>query len=239
MKTQLQFAPLLFAAVAQLALTSAALATDYDVVIRNGRVLDGSGNPWVAADVAIAHGRFVKIGRVTGRGTREIDARDAYVSPGWIDMMDQSGAALLRDGLAESKLRQGVTTAIGGEGGTPVGSAALPGYFTTLEKQGISLNFGTYYGATQARVEVMGDVAGTPSAAQIGQMKSHVDEAMKAGAMGIATALIYPPATHLWYLPARNRSSRIDRPWSVSTAGKPIFSGWRRSVGTVSRPRRH
>ena len=66
-----------FAAVAQFALTSAALAADYDVVIRNGRVLDGSGNPWVAADIAIAHGRFAKIGQVEGRGTREIDARDA------------------------------------------------------------------------------------------------------------------------------------------------------------------
>lgn len=190
MKTQL-----LFALVAQVALTSAAFAADYDVVIRNGRVLDGSGNPWVAADIAIAHGKIAKVGRVAGRGTREIDAHDAYVSPGWIDMMDQSGEALLSNGLAESKLLQGVTTAIGGESGTPVGSAALPSYFDTLTKQGISLNFGTYYGATQARIEVMGDGAGTPSAAQLEQMKSHVDEAMRAGAMGIATALIYPPAT--------------------------------------------
>lgn len=189
MKTQLLFA------LAQFALTSAALAADYDVVIRNGRVLDGSGNPWVAADIAIAQGRFVKIGRVEGKGAREIDAHDAYVSPGWIDMMDQSGEALLHDGLAESKLRQGVTSAIAGESGAPVGSAALSGYLATLEKQGISLNFGTYYGATQARVEVMGDGAGVPSAAQLEQMKSHVDEAMKAGAVGIATALIYPPAT--------------------------------------------
>jgi N-acyl-D-amino-acid deacylase len=186
---------LLFAAVAQFALTSAALAADYDVVIRNGRILDGSGNPWVSADIAIANGRFAKIGQVEGRGTREIDAHGAYVSPGWIDMMDQSGEALLRDGLAENKLRQGITTAIGGESGTPVGSAEIPSYFDTLSKQGISLNFGTYYGATQARIEVMGDVAGTPSPAQLEQMKSHVDEAMRAGAMGIATALIYSPAT--------------------------------------------
>jgi N-acyl-D-amino-acid deacylase len=190
MKNQLMLATLV-----QFALTGAALAADYDVVIRNGRVLDGSGNPWTAADIAIRDGRFAKVGRVEGRGKREIDAHGAYVSPGWIDMMDQSGEALLSNGLAESKLHQGVTTAIGGESGTPVGSAALAGYFTTLEKQGISLNFGTYYGATQAREEVIGDVAGTPSPAQLEQMKSHVDEAMRAGAMGIATALIYPPAT--------------------------------------------
>lgn len=185
----------LFAMGALLALTHSALAADYDLVIRNGRVLDGSGNPWVAADIAIAQGRFVKVGRVEGRGTREIDAHGDYVSPGWIDMMDQSGEALLRDGLAESKLRQGVTTAIAGEAGAPVGSAALSSYFDTLAKQGISMNFGTYYGATQSRIEVMGDGAGTPSPVQLEQMKAHVEEAMKAGSMGIATALIYPPAT--------------------------------------------
>src|SRR5689334_20841452 len=90
----------------------------YDVVIRGGRVLDGAGNPWIAADVAIARGRFVKVGRVEGKGLIEIDARGKYVSPGWIDSMDQSGATLRVNGLAENKLREGVTTAIGGEGGT-------------------------------------------------------------------------------------------------------------------------
>src|ERR1044071_9242894 len=77
----------------------------YDIVIRDGRVLDGMGNPWIAADVAIRDGRFVAIGRVTGKGRYEIDAHDRYVSPGWIDMMDQSGAVLPRNGLAETKLR--------------------------------------------------------------------------------------------------------------------------------------
>jgi N-acyl-D-amino-acid deacylase len=165
----------------------------YDIVIRNGRLLDGLGNPWVRADVAIKDGRFAKIGRVEGRGAREIDAQGRYVSPGWIDMMDQSGEVLLKNGLAENKLREGVTTAIAGEGGTPVPSAQIADYFKKLETQGISLNFGTYYSSAQARVEVMGDVAGHPSAAQMEGIKAHVDEAMRAGAMGIATALIYPP----------------------------------------------
>ncbi|HEY2780711.1 MAG TPA: amidohydrolase family protein [Steroidobacteraceae bacterium] len=165
----------------------------YDVVIRNGRVLDGDGNPWVIADVAIKDGRFVKIGRVEGRGAREIDAQGDYVSPGWIDMMDQSGEVLLKNGLAENKLREGVTSAIAGEGGTPVPAAQISDYFKKLETQGISLNFGTYYSSGQARVEVMGDVAGHPNAAQMEAMKAHVDTAMRAGAMGIATALIYPP----------------------------------------------
>jgi N-acyl-D-amino-acid deacylase len=165
----------------------------YDVVIRNGRLLDGLGNPWVRADVAIKDGRFAKIGRIEGQGVREIDAQGDYVSPGWIDMMDQSGEVLLKNGLAENKLREGVTTAIAGEGGTPVPSAKIADYFKKLETQGISLNFGTYYSSAQARVEVMGDVAGHPSAPQMEGIKAHVDEAMRAGAMGIATALIYPP----------------------------------------------
>lgn len=108
----------------------------YDVVIRNGRVLDGAGNPWILADVAIRAGRFAKIGVVPERGTTEIDARGLYVSPGWIDVMDQSGAALRRNGLAENKLRMGVTTAIGGEGGTPVPAGQIPAYFRELETQG-------------------------------------------------------------------------------------------------------
>ena len=172
---------------------AAEVTPEYDVVIRNGRLFDGEGNPYVRADIAIKDGRFAKIGLVTGRGRREIDAGGDDVSPGWIDMMDQSGAVLLKNGLAENKLREGVTTAIAGEGGTPVPSAQIAAYFAQLESQGISLNFGTYYSSAQARVEVMGDVAGRPSPQQIEGMKAHVEEAMRAGAMGIATALIYPP----------------------------------------------
>src|ERR671918_551214 len=73
----------------------------YDLVIRNGRVLDGAGNPWIVADVAIKDGRFVRIGKVLERGRQEIDATGRYVSPGWIDVMDQSGRALTQNGLAE------------------------------------------------------------------------------------------------------------------------------------------
>ena len=116
----------------------------YDVVIRNGRVLDGAGNPWIAADVAIKDGRFVRIGKIEGKGKREIDAKGKYVSPGWIDMLDASGSVLQRNGLAETKLRMGVTTGIGGEGGTPVPAEKLAEYFAGLEKSGISMNFGTY-----------------------------------------------------------------------------------------------
>jgi N-acyl-D-amino-acid deacylase len=165
----------------------------YDVVIRNGRLLDGLGNPWVRASIAIKDGRIASIGRCDGRGRREIDAHDHYVSPGWIDLMDQSGEVLLRNGLAENKLLQGITSAVAGEGGTPVPAEQIDAYFRQLETQGISLNFGTYYSSAQARVAVMGDGAGAPTSEQLEKMKQLVATAMRAGAMGIATALIYPP----------------------------------------------
>jgi len=172
-------------------------------------VLDGAGNPWVRADVAIRDGRFVHIGKVDGTGRTELDATGRYVSPGWIDMMDQSGAVLLRNGLAENKLRMGVTTAIGGEGGIPPlvgiepeawaesgGQGRLPEYFEALEEQGISINFGTYYSAAQARMAVLGAERRAPSPPELEEMRALMGEAMEAGAMGMATALIYPPGSY-------------------------------------------
>ena len=170
--------------------------TEYDIVIRNGRVLDGAGNPWILADVAIANGRFAEIGRVEARGRTEIDARGKYVSPGWIDVMDQSGSVLPRNGLAENKLRMGVTTAIGGEGGTPVPASGIPEYFATLERQGISINFGTYFSQTQTRVAVLGRQARAPTAEELTRMRAIMDTAMRNGAMGMTTALIYPPSSY-------------------------------------------
>ena len=170
--------------------------TEYDVVIRNGRVLDGAGNPWILADVAIANGRFAEIGRVEARGRIEIDARGKYVSPGWIDVMDQSGSVLPRSGLAENKLRMGVTTAIGGEGGTPVPASGIPEYFATLERQGISINFGTYFSQTQTRVAVLGRQARAPTPDELARMRAIMDTAMRNGAMGMTTALIYPPSSY-------------------------------------------
>ena len=183
-------------AKAAVAGSASSSATDYDVVIRNGRVLDGMGNPWILADVAIKDGRFARIGKVEGRGTREIDAKGLYVSPGWIDMMDQSGSVLPRNGLAENKLRQGVTTAIGGEGGFPVSASGIPQYFANLEQKGISINFGSYYSATQARVAVLQAFNRSPSAAELDRMRASMDTAMRAGAMGMTTALIYPPSSY-------------------------------------------
>ena len=168
----------------------------YDIVIRNGRVLDGAGNPWILADVAIKDGRFVRIGKVNGKGKREIDARGRYVSPGWIDVMDQSGEALRLNGRAENKLLEGVTTAIAGEGGTPVPAEKIGDYFAELEKKGISINFGTYFSETQAREAVVGESSRAPTAEELTRMKAIMATAMKAGAMGMTTALIYPPSSY-------------------------------------------
>jgi N-acyl-D-amino-acid deacylase len=176
--------------------TSQLAQSNYDLVIRNGRVLDGAGNPWILADVAISSGRFVRVGRVEGQGRAEIDARGKYVSPGWIDMMDQSGSILPRNGLAENKLRMGVTTAIGGEGGTPVPASRIGEYFAGMERQGISINFGSYFSETQARVAVLGMSARAPTAPELERMRAIVDTAMRQGAIGMTTALIYPPSSY-------------------------------------------
>ena len=167
----------------------------YDIVIRDGRVLDGSGNPWIAADVAIREGRIVRIGHIEGTGRREIDATGLYVSPGFIDMMDQSGSVLRRNGLAENKLRMGVTSAIGGEGGTPGGVDDIEEYFRTLEEQGISMNFGSYFSETQARRAVLGNANRAPNEEELDEMRDIMGRAMRQGVMGMTTALIYPPSS--------------------------------------------
>ncbi len=184
-----------FLAHTSLATPLAAKSPAYDVVIRNGRLLDGAGNPWVTGDLAIVDGRIARIGKVEGKGKREIDAAGRYVTPGWIDMMDQSGRVLRENGLAENKLYQGVTTVIAGEGGTPVPADEVAAYFRELEKKGISINFGTYYSATQAREEVIGDKATPPTPAELEKIREKVRTAMNAGTLGLATALIYPPGS--------------------------------------------
>jgi len=170
---------------------------NYDIVIRNGRVLDGSGSPWILADVAISKGHFAKIGRVLGKGKREIDATGLYVSPGWIDAMDQSGESLLKDGLAESKLQEGVTTGIAGEdwASTPLPDK-LGAHFAQMQSQGISINFGTLFSETKIRIAVLGYEDRKPTLAELETMKGMMAQAMRAGAMGMTTALIYPPSSY-------------------------------------------
>jgi N-acyl-D-aspartate/D-glutamate deacylase len=202
---------------------------EYDIVIRSGRVLDGAGNPCIFADVAIKDGRFAKIGKIGGSGKTEIDARGRYVSPGWIDMMDQSGAVLPKNGLAENKLMEGVTTAIGGEGGTPVAPDKLREYWAALEKNGISLNFGTYFSETQAREAVLNYDARKPNEEELAKMKAILETAMQNGAMGMTTALIYRPAvTPLptnWSKWPRSPPSMVEfMPVTCAAKGKSLCS---------------
>ena len=167
----------------------------YDLLITGARLLDGSGNPWVTGSVAIKGDRIARIGRFSAAAARTIDATGLYVAPGFVDIMDQSGGMLLRDGTAQSKVRQGVTSLIGGEGGTPGAPAMLDQYFATLEKQGISVNFGTFVSAAQARTAVLQAADREPTPEELDRMKAIVESAMRRGAVGMTSALIYPPGS--------------------------------------------
>jgi dihydroorotase/N-acyl-D-amino-acid deacylase len=187
----------------------------FDVVILNGRIIDGSGNPWYYGDVGIRGDRVAAIGKLAGASAKKtIDARGMAVAPGFIDMLGQSEFPLLIDNRAINKLSQGITTEITGEGGSAAPQnpktikAAMPllepyhlkidwtdlnGYFTRLERQGTPINLGTYAGAAQVREAVLGDDDREPSPQELDQMKALVRQAMQQGALGISTALIYPP----------------------------------------------
>ena len=188
----------------------------YDIVIRNGRVIDGSGRPGFNADVAIKGDRIVRIGNLRGaKAKREIDARGQVVAPGFIDMLGQSETFLLIDPRAMSKVMMGVTTEITGEGESiaPINDRilkeqedfnrrfnltvdwrTLDEYFKRLGKQGAGVNLGTFVGATQVREYVIGYDDRPPTAPELEQMKRLVAEAMKDGALGVSTSLQYVPA---------------------------------------------
>ncbi|HKT51699.1 MAG TPA: D-aminoacylase [Candidatus Angelobacter sp.] len=187
----------------------------FDVVILNGKIIDGSGNPWYSGDIGIRGDRIAAIGKLQGAQAKTIiDAHGSVVAPGFIDMLGQSEFPLLIDNRAINKLSQGITTEITGEGGSAAPQnavtikAAMPGlepyhltidwtdlagYFRRLEKQGTPLNLGTYVGAAQVREAVIGDDNRAPTPQELEQMKGLVRQAMEQGALGISTALIYPP----------------------------------------------
>jgi len=186
----------------------------FDVLITGARVVDGAGNPWFRADVGITGDRIAAMGRLEeARAERVIDAADRVVSPGFIDMMGQSSLVLVTDPpSAESKLRQGITTYLSGEGGSPAPRGAAEGgpivfgdtlvwttygeYFDIIERFGIPLNVVHNVGLTQVRRVVLGEEDVQPSAEQLERMKSLVRQAMQDGAVGVSTSLIYPPAVY-------------------------------------------
>jgi len=203
-----------------LILSTVAFAADspFDLVITNGHIVDGTGSPWYSGDIGIRDGRIAAIGNLSGGARkRTVDAKGRVVAPGFVDMLGQSETTILVDPRLPSKIYQGITTEITGEGGSaaPLNDAIIandrPGYehykinpdwrtfrqyFSRLEKQGMGINLASYVGATQVRRMVLGDADVQPTPEQLEKMKALVREAMRDGAVGVSTSLMYAPAPY-------------------------------------------
>jgi N-acyl-D-aspartate/D-glutamate deacylase len=170
---------------------------DFDILIRNGRVVDGTGNPSFVADVGVRDGKIAAIGRLSERSAaRTIDARGLAVAPGFIDIHNHSDDTVIEDGDAQSMVRQGVTTMIFGEGGSAAPSERwkdFSSYYAELLRRGISTNIGSYLGSSTVWTRVHGNKAGPVSADELDRMRAIVREAMQQGALGVASSLSGPP----------------------------------------------
>jgi len=190
----------------------------FDIVITNGCIIDGTGSPWYSGDIGIRNGKIAAIGNLRAAPrARTIDARRMVVAPGFIDMLGQSEYTILVNPRLPSKIFQGITTEITGEGESiaPLNDAILRAdqeqydhyhiqadwrtfreYFSRLEKQHIGINIASYVGATRVRRMVLGDNDVQPTAGQLEQMKEFVSQAMRDGAVGVSTSLEYAPAPY-------------------------------------------
>ncbi len=199
-------------------LCAQATTVPFDVIITNGHIIDGTGSPWYSGDIGIRGGKIGAIGNLSdAQRTHTIDAHGMVVAPGFIDMLGQSEKTILVDPRLPSKIYQGITTEITGEGDSiaPLNDAIIRAdqtkydhyhitpdwrtfqqYFARLEKQGMGINLASYVGATQVRRMVLGDHDKQPTAAQLDQMKELVRQAMREGAVGVSTSLEYAPAPY-------------------------------------------
>ncbi len=190
----------------------------FDLVITNGHIIDGTGSPWYSGDIGISNSKITAIGNLSEAARkRTIDARGMVVAPGLIDMLGQSETTILVDPRLPSKIYQGITTEITGEGGSaaPLNDSIIQNdrpsyshyhvtpdwrtlrqYFSRLEKQGMGINLASYVGATQVRRMVLGDDDKQPTPEQLEQMKQLVREGMRDGAVGVSTSLEYAPAPY-------------------------------------------
>ena len=190
----------------------------FDIVITNGHIVDGTGSPWYSGDVGIRDGRIAAIGSLSAAPRkRTIDAAGRVVAPGFIDMLGPSETTILVDPRLPSKIYQGITTEITGEGGSaaPLTKVIVDAdrpvyahykidvdwetfrqYFARLEKQGMGINLASYVGATQVRRVVLGDADVQPTSEQLERMKALVRDAMNDGAVGVSTSLQYAPAPY-------------------------------------------
>jgi len=195
-----------------------AWAQPYDLIIRHGHIIDGTGSPWYSGDVAIQNGRIAVIGQLAEASAEQvIDAKGLVVAPGFIDMLGQSELSILVDPHLPSKIFQGITTEITGEGNSvaPLNDAMVKAdraeydhfhitpdwrtfrqYFSRLEKLGLGINVASYAGATSIRRVVLGDDNRAPSPNELERMKALVRESMRDGAVGLSTALQYAPAPY-------------------------------------------
>ena len=205
-----------FAALVGVALlATGACAPQFDLVIKNGDIVDGTGSPARRADLAVKGDRIVAVGVVSGRARRTIDATGRVVAPGFIDVQGQSGVTLLVDANGESHIRQGITTEIIGEGSTPAlwtpdtvdrvtidryhlryDWTGFDGYLNTLQNRGTSINLGSFAPVAAIREQVLGMQNRTPTPDELKREQDILDRAMQQGAFGFATALIYPPASY-------------------------------------------
>lgn len=187
----------------------------FDLIVRGGEVVDGTGQAPRRADVGVTGDRITQVGDMSAETAgRIIDATGLIVAPGFIDVQGQSGTTLLADGNGESHLRQGITSEIIGEGGSPAfwvqgvddSDALRPfglqfdwsgfsGYFDRLRQRGTTINVGTFVPATLVRRNVIGMDNRAPTAAELSRMEAMVDQAMRDGAFGLSSALIYVPGT--------------------------------------------
>jgi dihydroorotase/N-acyl-D-amino-acid deacylase len=185
-----------------------------DLKITNARIVDGTGAPWYRGDVGVRGDTIVSIGDLSSTAaTTTLDAHDNVVAPGFIDLLGQSQYSVLRDPHVEAKVRQGVTTEVTGEGHSPgpispavkdseappserVPWTTLGQYFAALEKNGSAINFAFFVGASNPREMVIGDVNRPPTADEMREMERIVDQAMREGAIGLSTSLIYLPAMY-------------------------------------------
>ena len=193
--------------ILSLLLTATATAQQYDLILTNGRIIDGTGNAWFYGDIGIRGDRIARIapaGLLRNAPAKErIDATGLVVAPGFIDIQGQSRMQLLNgDGRVISKVTQGVTTEILGEGYTNAPSKEFPNphgfdaWLRAMQKHGASINFGSFAGASTIREQVKGMAQGVPSPAEVEQMQTLVRQAMEDGAFGIGSVLIYPPGNY-------------------------------------------
>jgi N-acyl-D-amino-acid deacylase len=194
------------------------LGADFDLVVANGRVVDGTGAPWYRADVGIRGDKIAAVGDLSSSSAdRRIDAGGRIVAPGFIDMLGQSELNVLVDGRVESKIRQGITTEVTGEGVSvapmndvwiaeakpwldkyhlSIDWTDLEGYWKRFSERGSAINLATFVGAAQVRGLVLGLGDVQPTAEQLARMEAEVETAMRQGALGVSSALIYPPGSY-------------------------------------------